>query len=150
MARSRRSRKRAQPRPWHEPSDKEKCQKIDQAITALESGIEFFQIIADKHNQLAFDLLGVSEAEEIADWALTFLHEIKAAGPIQCFVGRKAKRCYEAGYSNLFLFPYKIQSEYFDEIIYLKFAIQTLEPPSGKTYYYCHCTLHEDEPEKGT
>lgn len=75
-------------KPWHEPSDKEKCQKVDQAIAALEAGMEYFQIIAEKHTQLAFDFLGIKTTEDLADWALTFLYEIKETDPIQCFVGK--------------------------------------------------------------
>lgn len=149
MARSKRSRKQAKGKPWHEPGASEKCQKINQAIAALESGMEYFQIIADKHTEKAFDFLEVDTAEDLADWVLTFLHEFKEAGSIQCFVGKKAMRCREPGYQHLFLFPYKIQSIHFDEVVYLKFGIDKLVTKSVKTHYYCHCTLHEDEPEKG-
>ena len=149
MARSKRSRKQAGLKPWHEPSDREKCQKIQQAITALEAGEEFFQIIADKHNQLAFDFLNISDPMEIADWALTFLYEIQQADPVKCFVNKKAKRCSEPGYDKIFLFPYAIQSKHFDQKVYLKFGIKTRESKTGQTRYYCHCTLHENEPDKG-
>lgn len=155
MARSRRSRKRAQPRPWHEPSDKEKCQKIDQAITALEAGNA--QVIADKHLDQAFKFLGIQpelpenvstqekqQAEEDAtaqmyDYIIQFLYEIKETGPIACFDGYKAKRCYEPGYQDLFLFPYIIQSQYHENEVYLKFAIKTLR----ENNHYCFCSLHE-------
>lgn len=165
MARSKRSRKQAKGKPWHEPTDREKCQKIDQAITALESGNA--SIIADKHLDKAYKFLGIepatpkssrlqdrqeSEAEatsQLYDYVIEFLEEIKASGPAKCFFGNKAKRCLEPGYEHLFLFPYKIKSKHFKEVVYLKFGIDKFETSSGKTYYYCHCTLHEDEPNKG-
>ncbi|MGD9419408.1 MAG: hypothetical protein Q7R22_010730 [Verrucomicrobiota bacterium JB025] len=116
----------------------------------MEAGEEFTSFINEKHHQRAFDFLGTNDATEIFDWALTFLHEIREAGPVACFATRFVERSYEPGYDDLFLFPYKIKSEHFDDVVYLKFGIRTITGESGKTHHYCHLDLHEDEPEKAT
>ncbi len=128
----------------HEPSDREKCQKIDQAIAGFDAGN--LAIIADRHNQLAMDFLDADDMDEVLDWVVVFLQEIKSAGPVECFVGRHAMRCTQhPGYGDLFLFPYHWDSPSLGERVYLKFGIRTEQGPDGTTYTYCHLDCHEDQ-----
>lgn len=127
----------------HEPSAKEKCQKIDQAIAAIDDGS--IAIIADRHNQLAMDFLEAVDMDEVLDWVAVFLQEIKDIGPTQCFVGRFADRCdRHPAYNDLFLFPYHWNSPSLGERVYLKFGIRTVTGPDGKSHTYCHLDCHED------
>jgi hypothetical protein len=128
----------------HEPSAKEKCQKIDAAIAAIEDGN--ISIIADRHNQLAMDFLAASDMEEVLDWVAVFLQEIKAIGPVSCFAGRFAERCSHSGFNDLFLFPYHWNSPSLGERVYLKFGIKTVQTPDDKTHTYYHLDCHEDQP----
>ena len=127
----------------HEPSAKEKCQKIDQAIAAING--DSIAIIADRHNQLAMDFLEADDMDEVLDWVAVFLREIKTLGPVQCFVGRFAERCSHAGFNDLFLFPYHWDSPSLGERVYLKFGIRTVTGPDGKSHTYCHLDCHEDK-----
>lgn len=141
----------------YEPSDKEKCQKIDMALSAL-SRKGGYTIIAEKHNQLAFELLSdeetqINNMEGVMPWVGTFLMDIKEAGPVSCFVGKKAKRCYEKGFTEIFLFAYKIWSNDYEKVVYLKFGIRKLPSTDNKEkveFLYCHLDCHEDDKEKTT
>ncbi|MCX6865343.1 MAG: hypothetical protein NTV46_03845 [Verrucomicrobia bacterium] len=129
----------------HQPSPHEKCQKIEQAIKAIEAGA--IAIIAERHNQLAMDFLEADDMGEVLDWVAVFLEEIRAIGPIQCFVGQFAESCTEPGYRDIYLFPYHWYSHSFGERVYLKFGIKTVKGLDGRTHtYYYHLDCHEDKP----
>ncbi len=131
------------PNDRHEPSRKEKCQKIDQAIAAIEAGS--IAIIADRHNQLAMEFLEAETMDDVLDWVAVFLQEIKNLDPACCFVGRFAQRCNHPGFGDLFLFPYHWDSPSLEKRVYLKFGIQTVTQPDGKKHTYCHLDCHEDQ-----
>lgn len=126
----------------HEPSDKEKCQKIDQAIAAIDAGD--IAIIADRHNQLAMDFLDADDMDEVLDWVAVFLPEIKAIGPVRCFVGRYADPSNH--FREILLFPYHWDSPSLGKRVYLKFGIKTVKSEDGKTHTYYHLDCHEDQP----
>jgi len=128
----------------HAPSPKEICQKVETALAALEAGD--YQIIADRHNQVAMDFLGAVDMEEVLDWAAVFLQEIKQIGPVACFVGKYADRCSHTGFTDIFLFPYHWDSPSLGERVYLKFGIKTVQTADGKTHTYYHLDCHEDQP----
>ena len=128
----------------HEPSDHERCQRIDQAIKAFADGSNIF-LIAEKHNQLAMEFLQAHDMDEVLDWVAVFLQEIKEIGPAQCFVGRYALPCYERGFEHLLLYPYHWDSPSLGERVYLKFAINTVVTPDGKIHHYYHLDCHEDQ-----
>ncbi len=142
----------------HIPSAREKCQKVDMAISAISKGTNYVRNIAEKHNQLAYKLLSTDDAKvenmlDVMDWVLTFLHDIKDADPVKCFVGKKALRCYEKGFKDIFLFPYKIWSEDYQTDVYLKFGIRkqiTNDGSETEEFIYCHLDCHEDEKYKAT
>lgn len=150
MPSRKKKRKKGPPKTRHEPTAREICTKVRQAIQALEEGEEYALFIHEKHHQKDFDFLGTNDASEILDWALTFLHEIQKIGPFECFAAKFVERSYETGFKDLFLYPFKLKSEYFDDVAYLKFGIRTVESDAGKVFYYCHLDLHKDEPEKAT
>jgi hypothetical protein len=126
----------------HEPTAHEKCQKIEQAIAAIEDGN--ISIIADRHNQLAMDFLEADDMDEVFDWIDQFLQEIKIIGPVNCFVGKYAQRCHHPGFNDLFLFAYHWDSPSLGERVYLKFGIKTVKGPDGKSHNYYHLDCHED------
>ena len=130
------------PKKPHEPGNREICQKVEQAIAALELGN--ITIIADRHNQLAMDFLGASDMDEVLDWVAVFLPEIKDAGPVQCFVGKYANPCSHKGFDDLLLYPFHWDSPSRKARVYLKFGIRTETSGTGKTYIYCHLDCHED------
>jgi len=133
---------KSKPRNRHEPSAHEKCQKIDQAIAAIDGGE--ITIIAERHNQLAMDFLQASDMEEVLDWVAVFLQEIKDIGPDRCFVGKFAARSDHRGFCDIFLFPYHWDSPSRGKRVYLKFGIKTVRDADGKTHNYYHATCHED------
>jgi hypothetical protein len=126
----------------HEPSDKEKCQKIDQAIASIDAGN--IAIIADRHNQLAMDFLDADDMDEVLDWVAVFLPEIKGVGPSRCFVGKYADPSNH--FRDIFLFPYHWDSPSLGKRVYLKFGIKTVQSADGKTHTYYHLDCHEDQP----
>jgi|GEM_PF-2307553 len=128
----------------HLPSDGEICGKVALAISALEAGESHIELIHKKHNQLAFDFLGVTKVEEVYGWALTFLHEIREMGPVSCFIHHgKAERCTENHFTDLFLFPYVFKSSHFEDEVYLKFGIRRSKLVTDPPHFYCHLDLHK-------
>ncbi len=126
-----------------QPSGKEIWNHVTWAIEALEAGEDFIRIIANKHNDEALEFLEVDNMNDVFRWVLVFLREIKDIGPRKCFVPHGwADRCTESGYTDLFLYPYVFQSQYFTRTIYLKFAIRKTED-SETPHLYCHLDLHE-------
>lgn len=125
----------------HYPSDREKIQKIDHAIKAIEN--ERVLVIAEKHLADDLEFLDVDSFDEALDYFYEFLKEIKKIGPIECFHGRVAERCYEKGFTDIFLFPYVWSSPCLGCGIYLKFGIRTVTSKSGVQTHYCHLDCHE-------
>lgn len=126
-----------------QPSDKQIWDHVDQGIKALEKGTSHVRTIADKHNQEALEFLGVTSMNEVMDWVLVFLREIKDFGPRDCFISHGwVERCYEPDFSDLFLFPFVFTSAYFSDPIYLKFGIRKNETTSEPNVY-CHLDLHQ-------
>jgi hypothetical protein len=133
----------------HEPSDKEICRKIDEAILAIDSPDSAPQIIDERHTKLAYRFLGCSDLDTLFDWVATFLHEIKSIGPIVCFAGtagRYVQRCDHPGYNDIFLYPYAFDSPSLGEIVYLKFGIRKSETEGTMTFTYMHLDCHENRP----
>lgn len=126
-----------------QPSGKQIWNHVAWAIEALEAGEDAIQIIAHKHDHLAFKFLGVDTIDDVLVWMLVFLREIKEIGPQECFISHGwADRCSEKGYTDLFLYPYVLKSKHFETPVYLKFAIR--KSPSGKgPHLYCHLDIHE-------
>ncbi len=135
---------KGKPRNRHEPSAHEKCQKIEQAITALDAGN--ITIIADRHNQQSMDFLDAVDMEEVLDWIAVFLREIRTIGPIACFVGKVAHPSDHGGFQDLHLFPYHWDSPSLGAQVYLKFGIKSVKDSNGNTHTYCHLDCHEDRP----
>ena len=128
----------------HRPSDKEICQKITQAIEALQANRYLF--ITSRHRSTENEFLQISTEEELLDWVAVFLDEIQEIGPVECFVNPNIPRCSHKGYKNLFLFAYAWRSLSLDEDAYLKFAIRKESTATGETRYYCHLDCHENRP----
>ena len=133
-------------KPTHQPSDGEICGKVTMAIAALEAGESHIELIASKHDSLAFDFLGVTKMKHVLPWALVFLREIKEIGPLECFIHHgKAQRCKEKDFTDLFLFPYVFKSAYFEDEVYLKFGIRKSDLIKDPPYFYCHLDLHKSK-----
>ena len=126
-----------------QPSSKQIWDQVSWGIAALEAGVDYAQIIHHKHDDLAFELLGVTDIADVLDWVLVFLREIMEKGPKECFIPHGwVDRCYESGYNGLPLFPYVFESQHFpNQEIYLKFGI--LKTTDEATpHIYCHLDLH--------
>lgn len=139
---------RPQSQSSHEPSGKEICRKIEEAIIAIDSPDSSPLIIDARHTQLAFDFLGCSDVETLFDWVKTFLHEIKSIGPIGCFAGtagRYVQRCSHPGFQDLFLYPYAFSSPSLGETVYLKFTIRNSKSEGTLTFTYLHLDCHESQ-----
>jgi len=135
----------------HEPSDREICRKIDEAIIAIDSPDSTPLVIDSRHTRQAFDFLRCKDEETLFDWVYTFLHEIKAIGPVSCFAGTAGKyvqRCSHPGYEDLFLYPYAFDSPQLGETVYLKFGIRKSETEGTLTFTYMHLDCHENRPPR--
>jgi len=135
----------------HEPSDKEICRKIDEAIIAIDSTDSTPVIIDDRHTQPAFAFLGCSDLDTLYDWVQTFLHEIKNIGPVSCFAGtagRYVKRCDHSTFEDLFLYPYAFDSPTLGKTVYLKFGIRKSETEGTLTFTYMHLNCHANRPRR--
>jgi hypothetical protein len=126
------------------PSGKQIWDHVAWAIEALEAGVDYTRFITDKHDDLAFDLLGVSEMPDVLDWVLVFLREIRDLGPQNCFIYHGwVDRSYEPDYEGLPLFPFVFESSHFpDKEIYLKFGVLKTND-AATPHLYCHLDLHE-------
>ncbi|MCG8598831.1 MAG: hypothetical protein MI807_01705 [Verrucomicrobiales bacterium] len=137
----------APPRKSHRPSDKEKINKVTDAIAALEDENSSPIIIADRHNAEAMEFTGAADMDGVLAWVLLLLKEIEAIGAEKCFVGKEAQRCTHKGSKDVFLFPYHWTSGSLGARAYLKFAIRRTKTDSGESVTYCHLDLHEDRPK---
>jgi hypothetical protein len=117
------------------PSSKSIINRISDAIAAVDAGRMAF--IATKHLAADIEELGLADAGDYWDAIFEFLHEIKTAGPANCYAGgRPPKRCYEPGFKGLELFAYAWDSPSAGRRLYLKFAM--------KESHYYHLDCHEE------
>ena len=132
-----------EPRDSIQPSNKQIWDHVDQGIKALEYGTSHVRIIADQHNQAALEFLDVDKMEDVLDWVLVFLKEIKEKGERSCFISHGwADKCTKINYEDVHLYPFVFQSSYFKDPIYLKFAIRK-SATTNEPNIYCHLNLHQ-------
>lgn len=125
---------------YYKPTDKEKINKVKEAIEALNDEDSSPILIDQRHNAAAMELTEAEDMWGVLAWVLVLLEEIQAIGPVECFAAKTAPRCDKKGFKNLFLFAYCWESDALEEKVYLKFAIKKNE---GSNLTFCHLNLHK-------
>jgi hypothetical protein len=119
------------------PSNKEKINKIREALEAVQAGC--CSIPLSKH--LAADLAELEIENEDDYWKAikTALEEIAMAGAVNAYAGRyPPEKSYD--FPDAELWAYRWESKHFGKEMYLKFAI--------KNKRYLHIDCHENRPKE--
>jgi hypothetical protein len=125
------------------PSDREKCSKIADAITAIAAKRR--QVGPYKH--LVGDLEGLGLGCESDLWQILpqFLDEIQSSGPENCYVGgHPPQPSYEDEIKGLELWAFSWSSTLIGNRMYLKFA---LKRDKNDNWVYVHVDVHKDRPK---
>ena len=117
------------------PSEKEKSNKIREAISAIESGKRIIPM--SKHFASDQEDLGIKDSKNLWELLLVFLREIEDLEPRRCYVGgRPPKKSYELEVAGKELWAYSWQSISMNKKMYIKFCLV------GGYYFYVGC--HKD------
>lgn len=119
------------------PSDKEKSNKIREAISAIENGKRIIPM--SKHFVSDQEDLGVEDTKDLWMLLLILLREIEKLGPKSCYVGgRPPEKSYELEIAGKELWAYSWESISMNKKMYVKFCLV------GGHYFYVGC--HKDNP----
>ena len=115
------------------PSDKEKINKIRDAIQAVETGCCTMPL--SKHIAADLDELEIEDEDDYWQVIKTALNEIFQIGPVNAYAGRHPpEKSYDLGDAELWAYRWK--SQHFGREMYIKFVI--------KNQRYLHVDCHEN------
>ena len=120
------------------PSNREKYNKVSEAIAAIECGACFR--LLTKHISMDDEAMGVDDEDGFWTMLVELLKEVLTVDPVKHYAGRHPpQRSYEAKLKDKELWAYAWDSEILGKRMYVKFCI------TKGCYFHVDC--HESQPK---